>query len=59
VAKLIETTELTGGLTSFRTDIGPKVDTLTSLGERYQHYKDLLKNEDQANTANKTSDTTE
>lgn len=43
MVKLVETTELTAGLTSFRTQIdSDKVDTSASLEMRYQHYKTLL-----------------
>lgn len=41
VVKIVETTELTGGLTSFRTEIDV-VDTSTSLGTRYKRYKNLI-----------------
>jgi len=40
VVKIIETTELTGGLTSYRTELG-EVDTSLSLATRYEHYKNL------------------
>jgi hypothetical protein len=41
MVKIIETTELIDGLTSYRTEL-EKVDTSVSLGTRYQRYKDLL-----------------
>jgi hypothetical protein len=41
MVKIIETTELIDGLTSYRTEL-EKVDTSVSLGARYQQYKDLL-----------------
>ena len=40
MVKIIETTELTGGLTSYRTELG-EVDTSLSLATRYEHYKNL------------------
>jgi hypothetical protein len=54
VVKLVETTELAGGLTSFRTEIDV-VDTSTSLEARYQHYKNLLENDGQATVTDQPS----
>ncbi len=42
--KIIETTQLAAGLTSFHTEIDGVVDTSSSLGERYDYYKRALAN---------------
>jgi len=46
MVKIVETTELSGGLTSFRTEIGT-VDTGKTLDDRYEHYKRLLHADEQ------------
>jgi hypothetical protein len=44
MAKIIETTKLTGGLTSFRTELD-RVDTTASLGTLYQRYKKMFEDQ--------------
>lgn len=41
MVRIIETTELISGLTSFQTEI-ESVDTSASLQERYERYKSML-----------------
>ena len=55
MVKIIEMTKLTPGLTSFRTEIG-SIDTGKTLQDRYQHYKNLLRIEDQLPTCTPRSD---
>jgi hypothetical protein len=55
MVKIIEMTELTPGLTSFRTQIG-SIDTGKTLQDRYQYYRDLLRIENQLPTCSARSD---
>jgi len=40
MVKIVDITQLVGGITSFRTEID-SVDTKPTLQERYEHYKNL------------------